>query len=219
MDHYSKFGQDRIVADDLLFALNAEGFNRLFFDVGCTDPIIHSNSYYFESIFGFRVLALDALKEIKELWQKQRPNAHVIVTAVGEKEGHLSFDVVSGPEQSSMFSSVSGASNKASADFFNSRTVNVRTLADIFSENEIDRVAILSMDIEGYEIPALNGLDFRKTQIGVLIIENNGEAGLGSDQLRTLMLSHGYVYCARVWNLDDIFIHPSVARHLGMAVS
>ena len=73
------------------------------------------------------------------------------------------------------------------------------------------------MDIEGYEIPALYGLDFGKTQIGALIIENNGNAGIGSDKLRSLLLSHGYVYWARIWNLDDIFVHSSVARQLNQS--
>jgi FkbM family methyltransferase len=215
--HFSQFGQDRFVADELLSAIDAESFDHLFVDVGCNDPYVHSNSYYFESELGFKVLAIDALQEIKDLWQNQRPNAQVIVTAVGERTGQVSFDVVAGPEQNSMFSSVRGASSKVSADVRNTRTVSVRTLTDIFAEHQIDRVAILSMDIEGYEIPALTGLDFGKTQIGALIIENNGNAGIGSDQLRSLLLSNGYVYWARVWNLDDIFVHPSVARHLNQS--
>jgi len=212
--HFSQFGQDRFVAAEILPAIDAEGFGRLFVDVGCNEPIVHSNSYYFEQTLGFEVLAIDALSEIKQLWEEKRPKSEVLITAVGEVSGEVSFDVVSGEEQNSMFSSVSGSSSKAPISARRTRTVGVRTLAEIFSERNISRVAILSMDIEGYELPALKGLNFAAAQVGALIIENNGNAGMGSDQLRELLLVHGYVYWARIWNFDDIFVHPSVARHL-----
>ena len=53
-------------------------------------------------------------------------------------------------------------------------------------------------------------IDFNHFLSYVFIIENNSHQGLGNNQIRDLMISNGYIYFARIWNLDDIFIHPDL---------
>jgi FkbM family methyltransferase len=205
---YSQSGQDELVFTQFFKALNSSVFPKLFVDIGCNHPTLHSNSYFFEVNQGYKVLAVDALKEVHEWWRSQRPAAEFIECAVGARNGELRFDVVSGGENGSMFSSVSGSSQKGAEHSVTTRTVNVRRIADIFEERGIQRAGILSMDIEGYELPALQGINFTQFMAYVFIIENNSHQGLGCNQIRDLMISNGYIYYARIWNLDDIFIHP-----------
>ncbi len=207
---FSQMGQDELIFSEFFKFIDSKAFPRLFIDIGCNHPMIHSNSYFFEVNHGYKVLAVDALQEAHELWRTHRPNAEFVECAVGANNGELSFEVVEGDDIDSMFSSVSGASQKKILTAVTTRTVKVRRIEDILAERGIQRVGILSMDIEGYELQALQGIDFSQFVSYVVIVENNGHLGLGGNQLRDLMISHGYIYFARIWNLDDIFIHPDL---------
>jgi FkbM family methyltransferase len=207
---YSQLGQDELVFTEFFRSLNSDVFPKLFVDIGCNHPMVHSNSCFFEVNQGYKVLAVDALQEIHELWLTHRPNAEFIECAVGSTNGELSFDVVGGGNIESMFSSVSGSSQKNTLHAVTTRTVKVRRISDILVERGIQRAGILSMDIEGYELQALQGIDFSQFMAYVFIIENNSHQGLGNNEIRDFMISNGYIYFARIWNLDDIFIHPEL---------
>ncbi|GEM_PF-2657981 len=207
---FSQLGQDELVFTEFFKLIDSDSFPKVFIDIGCNQPMLHSNSYFFEKYHGYKVLAIDALQEIHELWRINRPNAEFIECAVGASNDELSFDVVGGGEIGSMFSSVSGSSKKSTFHPIKTRVVKVRPIAEILAERCIDRAGILSMDIEGYELPALQGIDFEKFFAYIFIIENNGFEGLGNNQIRDMMISNGYIYFARIWNLDDIFIHPDI---------
>lgn len=207
---YSQLGQDELVFTEFFRGLNSGIFPKLFVDIGCNHPILHNNSYFFETNQGYKVLAVDALTEVQECWRSQRPSADFVECAVGANDGKLSFDVVGGGNVESMFSSISGSSQKGARHTVTTRTVKVRRIAEILEERGIKRAGILSMDIEGYELPALQGINFNQFMSYVFIIENNSYQGLGCNQIRDLMISNGYIYYARIWNLDDIFIHPEL---------
>lgn len=207
---FSQLGQDELVFTEFFKSLDSDVFPKLFVDIGCNHPMVHSNSYFFEKNQGYTVLAIDALHEVHDLWRAHRPGAEFVECAVGAINGELNFDVVEGGNIDSMFSSVSGVSLKNASHAVTTRTVQVRRISDILAERGIQRAGILSMDIEGYELQALQGIDFRQFSAYVFIIENNSHQGLGSNQIRDLMISRGYIYFARIWNLDDIFIHPDL---------
>lgn len=208
--HFSQHGQDALVQREFLRGNNEQTFPKIFIDIGCNDPVVHSNSYFFEREQGYRTVAIDALAEIGEMWREARPNADFIECAVGAENGELNFDVVQGDDTASMFSSVSGASEKKGKVTSVTRTVKVRRVADMLAERGVTRAAIVSMDIEGYELNALKGIDFGRFAAGVFLIENNGQAGLGNNELRDLMIFNGYRYHARIWNLDDVFVHADI---------
>ena len=158
------------------------------------------------------MIAIDALHEVGKLWVQQRPGAQIVECAVGAHSGDTSLDVVEGGDIESMFPSVSGASEKSASTAVTKRTVKVRRLADIVSELGLTRAGIVSMDIEGYDYQALKGIDFRSFSAAVFIIENNAHHGLGRDDIRDLMKSHAHIHAAKIWNLDDVFIHQDFLR-------
>ena len=210
--YYSQMGQDELVNTFFSSAICKNTFPKIFIDVGCNDPIIHSNSYFFEHDLGFQVLAIDALPQIQLMWKHKRPMASFVECAVGSSEGLVSFDHVDGTSVESMFSSVSGFSAKAQSQEKLTCNITQRTLANVFKDANITSAGILSMDIEGYEMEALRGIDFKAFMAYILIIENNAGDGLGSNRLRDYLLERGYIYFARIWNLDDIFIHSSIVK-------
>jgi len=207
---FSQLGQDELIFTEFYNYINLASFPKIFIDIGANHPIRHSNSYFFERNQNFTVLAIDPLKEVKVLWETIRPNVEFVQTAVGEINGEIEFNVVEGGEIESMFSSVSGASDKNKNNSSSVRTVPIRRLANIFAEHKISTVGIVSLDIEGYELNSLKGIDFATFKSYIFLIENNSNLGIGDDDIRKYMTEKGYLYYARVWNLDDIFIHKDI---------
>jgi FkbM family methyltransferase len=209
---FSQRGQDEIIFTEFFAQLNSVEFPKVFLDVGCNHPVIYSNSYFFETNQSFRVIAVDALAEVRERWTTLRPAAEFIECAVGACDGETGFDVVEGSNIDSMHSSVTGASEKKRGQKVSHRNVKVRRLKDILAERTIREIGIVSIDVEGYEYEALLGMDFRALRAWILIVENNGNDGVGSDRIRDLLINNGYCYYARIWNLDDIFVHSDVLK-------
>jgi FkbM family methyltransferase len=188
----------------------SEDFPKVFLDIGCNHPLTHNNSHFFQVHQGYRVVAVDALREAGELWREHRAAADFVECAEGAVNGEVSFQVVEGSDFDSMFSAVTGASHHQVAANCVTRTVEVRRISDILAERNIRCAGIVSIDIEGYELQALQGIDFDNFFAYVFIIENNSDQGAGSNLVRDLMISKGYRYFARIWSFDDIFIHPDL---------
>lgn len=206
--YYSQHGQDHYI-DTLLDDNVIHIDSRVFVDVGCNHPINYNNSYYFELHKQFKVYAIDAIAEMGTQWARLRPTAEFINSAVGEAQGVVKFSVHNKSCEASMFSSVVGASKKVGDAVTDIREVKVDRIGSLLKAREIYSVDILSIDIEGYEYEALLGIDFQEVDVGVIVVENNSSNyGLGSEEIRDLLISKGFVYRARFWNLDDVFVRP-----------
>lgn len=71
-------------------------------------------------------------------------------------------------------------------------------------------MGIVSIDVEGYEMEVLKGIDFTKTKIFIAIIENNTNSRLGADDIRFFMDENGFDFYARIWGLDDVFVRKDL---------
>jgi FkbM family methyltransferase len=209
---YSQYGQDELIFTEFFKGLTLDSFPRIFIDIGCNHPLTHSNSCFYEKNQNYKVIAVDPLSGVHELWSSLRPGAFFFECAVGAVTGEIDFDVVEGCGNESMFSSVSGVSGKVSLSRVKKRKVAVRRMSDILSECCITRAGIVSMDIEGYELNALRGVDFARFSAYVFVVENNGNQGVGDNKIRDFMIGNGYVYFARIWGIDDVFVHPDLIR-------
>jgi FkbM family methyltransferase len=203
---YSQAGQDEFVYSRLFHVINNPNFTTTFLDVGCNHPKKFSNSYFFDKNLGFKVYAIDAIDSLSELWKRERPRAQFITTAVGSSVGTVRFRMIEG-EAGSLFSSID-RTGRTQSEMGDSTVIDVRvdTLGNILKSLQLEDVGILSLDVEGGELAALKGVDWSTQRIRIIMIENTDEKGLGDDVLRTFLVEKGYVYIARFWNLDDIFI-------------
>ena len=210
---YSQAGQDSFLCTSFFNLLCQDWFPKIFIDIGCNHPIKHNNSYFFEKYLGFRVVAIDALNSHRGEWANTRPSSDFVCTAVGDGAGTVDFQVAEGCEDDAdMFSSVVGASNKSEHLVRKKITVDVRTIDSILSERNINNIGIVSLDIEGYEFNALQGIDFSTTEIMLFVIENNSSGIMGGNAIRELLIAKGYVFYARIWGMDDVFIHQRMLK-------
>ena len=67
--------------------------------------------------------------------------------------------------------------------------IQVKTLSSLIEASKIDLIDIMILDIEGYEIPALKGLD-RKHDPRIVAVETRKKDAFG---INDIMLSKGYI--------------------------
>lgn len=193
-NYYSQNGEDFIL--DLLFKKKEGGF---FVEVGCIDGKRFSNTLCFEEK-GWRGLCVEAHAGYIELLKLNRPNSIVCHCAVGEKdEEQVAFYANSRGSLSTLDRSLENYFKSAFEGYFTGfekQIVQKRTLDSLFIEHSIENIDILSLDVEGYEVNVLKGLNLRKYRPQVLVIESdNAKHEKCIDQI---LLASGYVKSVRV---------------------
>lgn len=211
---YSQDGQDVFILTEFYSAICSPTFPRTFVDVGCNQPLLYNNSAFFEQILGFRVVAIDAIDSYANEWQSLRPGATFVHTAVGNEVGEVEFELAHGEGIQNMYSSVRGASEKNRLMSRITKRVPITTLTKVLIELGIADIGIMSLDIEGFELQAIEGIDFSQIKIRIIVVENNSDGLLGGESIRSVLNSNGYFFYARIWGLDDIFVHQSLCAEL-----
>jgi FkbM family methyltransferase len=208
---YSQDGQDLYLATLLFGIINRSHLADCWIiDAGCNHPIYFSNSYFFEKYFGCKVLAIDPLNKYNESWSIVRPNSKFINCALGNFNGKSTLNIPLEENISDMFSYVEGGFNKKMEYKFDTVEISIRKLTDLIEENNINDILFISLDIEGYELNALQGLKFNSVNISCICLENNSFSPYGSDTIRSYLCERGFVFYARIGFLDDIYLHQSV---------
>ena len=210
--YYSQDGQD-LYLSSILFNYLRNHPDAWVVDVGANHPEYFSNSLYFEQHYGCRTLAIDALAEFGEDWSTLRPNAIFRATALGSSEGAIVLKVP--VEGDKMLTAVDGGVQKLQAGAnVEERKVPMTCLKHLFRELGIGDVALLSVDVEGFEMEVLKGIDFDQVDIKAVLVENNSGSLFGDEPIREFLLSRGYVFFSRIGYLDDLFLHTSVTNGL-----
>lgn len=207
-ESYSQFGQDAFIMNKF-FNIKSNGY---FVDIGANHPINCNNTYLFEKR-GWTGVAIDPQTMFNELWIKNR-QTKLLNYVIGDDDKEINF--VEGGIENHGLSGVEGF-NKLKDKRQNIVKKNQKLLGTILIENNINRIDLLSIDVEGYELTILNNIDFNKIDINVIVIENNigftwlpiiGKyigSELGNNKIRRLLINNGYNQVARIM-CDDIFI-------------
>jgi FkbM family methyltransferase len=204
---YSQRVQDRYLWDQVFQPAGVAA--GTFLDVGASDPVIHNNTYMFERHLGWRGVAVEPIPSYGARWRDQR-TAVLVSAAAADREGTVTLDIVvdetahvASPD---MLTSVRGASAKSANLVRESIEVPALTLTRIVSEAGLGHINLMSLDVEGFELPALRGLDFATIPVDVILVENDDPALFGDDSIREHLEGHGFIKFARIWRLDDIFV-------------
>ena len=202
--YYAQHGEDALV----LSAFAAPGY---FVDIGALDGVFLSNTKALEED-GWTGLLIEAHPEHFATLAETRPGAQRLHAAVADREGELTFYATS-------FGSLS-TFDKAQRDYFiknrsdvteDSYTeyqVRAGRTTTLLQEAGVPRdIDMLSIDIEGAELPALEGLDFDAFDIKLLIVEKD-DARAKADiehQVGALLQSKGY-HVARRLGANDFWV-------------
>jgi FkbM family methyltransferase len=163
------FGMDRRL-DEII---DRDG--GFFIEAGANDGYMQSNTYWLERFRGWRGLLVEPMPELAEQARRNRPDSTVMQCAL-VPEGHA------GPVRmrfGDLMSTVVGvhdaewAAGGLSYGWRESYELDVdgRTLSALLDEIGVGEIDLLSLDIEGYEVPALNGLDLTRHAPRYVLIE------------------------------------------------
>lgn len=191
---YSQHGEDFLL--NRVFQNKRTGY---FVEVGCLDGIEFSNTYFFEKK-GWKGVCIEAHNDFIPRLKKNRPHASIVHCAIGEanKEG-VTFYANKIGSLSTLDKSEEHRWKKNYHDYFygfQEQVVPMRTLTSVFDELEVSEIDFISLDIEGYEVQALQGLNFRKYSPRVFVIEYKDDQHKAA--LEKILFPAGYKFFSRL---------------------
>lgn len=154
---FSQFGEDQWIVNNL--KLPKKGF---FIDVGAADGITFSNSYYFEK-HGWEGICFEPNPENYFLANKFRKNVQEIAISKNNGKAYFEIDPFS-PDLSSL-------ANKKDSNNSNFIVVKTQSLDQVISKNKINKIDLLSIDVEGSELDVLDSFNILKKPPQIIIVE------------------------------------------------
>lgn len=153
-----------------------------YIEAGANDGFTQSNTYYLERIRGWKGLLVEGIPELAERCRRVRPKSIVCncgLVAQDYAEAHVEMT------HCNLMSVVQGALGSQEADLEHVQRgsliqpgtqvyrvrVPARTLSSLLDEHHVDGVDFLSLDVEGYELNVLRGLDFARHRPRYICVE------------------------------------------------
>jgi FkbM family methyltransferase len=193
--------------------------NGTFIEVGALDGIGGSNTYFFEKERGWNGLLIEPNPaEFSKLKSSDR-SSYKENCAISNVEGEVNFLSITGPcnvlsgiweyynpehiqrieREINMYSSYSeGHEYYSKKELIKINAYKLQTLIEKYNLTEID---LLSIDVEGAEIQVLESIDFEKTKINCILLENN----YGISKETELLTQKGYRVLGNIqW--DVVFV-------------
>jgi hypothetical protein len=144
-----------------------------FVDIGAWEPVKGSNTVRLERDLGWSGLAVDALREYREAYQRLRPRSRFVVAFVGDVDfGRATLHVPAGLSE---VASGSEAFSKVFESPTTPREVDRRTMDSLLAEAGITAIDFLSMDIELGEPVALAAFDIERYRPTLVCIEAHAQ--------------------------------------------
>lgn len=183
-----------------------------YIEVGANNGVTQSNTYYLEVCKGWRGLLIEPVERLYKECVWNRPKSTVVQRAlVSEKcknkyvtihDSNLMSvvqvgDVLSDVEQAHLAKGreVQGLVNSPQSQ------VTAETLSTVIGKlGEFERVDLFSLDVEGFELEVLNGLDFSRHRAQYILVET-----AKFEEVCKLLESNDYEFLEKCSHHDYVF--------------
>lgn len=153
-----------------------------FVECGANDGFDQSNTYYFGRFRGWTGLLVEPVPALYELCRRFRPEATVYNCALGPADGGtveiifadlMSTTVGAHGSRDGDLDHVARARGQVRREGNYVVRAEVRSLSSILRELGVRTVDLFVLDVEGFELSVLEGVDFAATDIRYILVETS----------------------------------------------
>lgn len=190
--------------------------NGCYIDVGAQHPVIDSVSKAFYDK-GWRGIHVEPVLEFAHLLRENRPDETVLQVALGDAEGTLSLNVISGTGLSTGVERHAGNHHDVHGFVIEKMTVPMLTMRSAFRHLQGQDVHWLKIDVEGFEKQVLEGWDSATLRPWIMVIEATEPLSkkLDHQQWEHLLLQANYAF-VYFDGLNRFYVaneHSELAQH------
>ena len=180
----SKYCKQSLAGLDNLLEQYIDYKSGFFVEAGANDGLKQSNTYYLEAVKGWRGILIEPVRDLYYKCKQNRPNSICINAALVSSDygaSHVELEYadlmtcVSSSSENYEFDHDHVLLGKQIQSIASDAPKQVRakalTLTNIFENYQLKRIDFMSLDLEGYEIEALRGLDLERYGPSWLLIE------------------------------------------------
>ena len=191
--------------------------NGTFIEAGANDGLSQSNTWHLERRKGWRGLLVEPIPEIAALCRRFR-NSRVECSALGrfDQEGtsvtmHFGalMTTAEGADASHMEGGSAAAHASAGAGWIGRKSYSfeapVNALSTLIDRAGLSAIDLLSLDVEGFEVNVLQGVDFDRHPISFILVETSN---LGAVEK---VLGERYALVEKLSRHDYLFRHKELA--------
>jgi FkbM family methyltransferase len=164
---------NRIIVDEYFHDMR-DGF---FIETGSCDGIFQSNTFYLETELNWSGLLIEPNPNYVKECIVNRPKSKVYECALVSfdfKDDHTVLYSIASKGAMGTVEDRGMWINETETPVIHQK-ISVRTLTSILDEIQPKEIDFFSLDVEGYEINVLQGLDFEKYKPKIIVIECHGD--------------------------------------------
>ena len=184
--------------------------NGFYIEAGANDGIYQSNTKYFQEKYKWEGLLIEPNPIYYQLCKKNRPEDFVEHAALCDilynKTTISGYFLNSDINESCMGQTID--ENRYLYEKPESTIIEVPAypLNYYIKKYNIHHIDFFSLDVEGYEIPVLNGLDLNENRPTYILVETSNFKNR-QEEMKNYMKNYGYAYLESPSGNDDLFIN------------
>lgn len=188
--------------------------NGFFIEVGANNGFNQSNTYYLEKFRNWQGILIEGIPELYQECLIERPQSEVINCALVSEDFAEPYVTM---KYAGLMSLVNGTLKDEEQEqiyiqngamvqgYLSSYEIEVpaKTLTSILDEYDVKEIDFFSLDVEGFELSVLQGLDFNKYRPKYMLIETSFKKDV-DDYLKDYYIEveqltvHDYLYQCKV---------------------